>query len=380
MALNFRTFKISTKQLHIVSFDVPFPPNYGGVIDVFYKLKALHELGVKIYLHVFEYGRGKPKELERYCKQVFYYPRYSSIKSIFSKKPYAVKSRSNNLLVLNLKKINAPILFDGLHATSPLIYENFKHRKKIVRAHNIEHLFYDGQSKSERRIDKKLFFKTETIKFKTYEEILHKVDYILTISPFEQQYFSTKFAERSVYIPVFHQNDTIKKISGKGDFALYNGDLRISDNIKSALFLIAIFKDLDYPLILASSFKNELIFNEVIKHKNIDFVLIKDGNHINNLIQSAQMNVLPTFQKTGIKLKLINTLFNGRFCVVTNEMVEDTGLEELCEIGKTKEEFSEKILRLTDKNFDKEFQLQREQALKIFDTKTNAQKIIDLLY
>ena len=47
------------KHLHIVSFDVPYPPDYGGAIDVYYKLKALHEEGIKIYLHCFEYGRGE---------------------------------------------------------------------------------------------------------------------------------------------------------------------------------------------------------------------------------------------------------------------------------------------------------------------------------
>ena len=40
---------ISIKKLHIVSFDVPFPPNYGGVIDVFYKLIELKKLGVEIH-------------------------------------------------------------------------------------------------------------------------------------------------------------------------------------------------------------------------------------------------------------------------------------------------------------------------------------------
>ena len=58
-------------KLHIVSFDVPFPPNYGGVIDVFYKIKALHKLGVKIILHTFDYGRGKPTELNNYCEEIF---------------------------------------------------------------------------------------------------------------------------------------------------------------------------------------------------------------------------------------------------------------------------------------------------------------------
>ena len=45
------------KHLHIVSFDVPWPANYGGVIDVFYKVKALSAKGIRIHLHAFEYGR-----------------------------------------------------------------------------------------------------------------------------------------------------------------------------------------------------------------------------------------------------------------------------------------------------------------------------------
>ena len=50
---------LAQTQLHIISFDVPYPPDYGGAIDVFYKLKALNQEGVKIHLHCFEYGRGK---------------------------------------------------------------------------------------------------------------------------------------------------------------------------------------------------------------------------------------------------------------------------------------------------------------------------------
>ena len=62
-------------QFHIVSFDVPYPPDYGGVIDVFYKIKALSELGVKVHLHCFEYGRGQQNELNKICSSVTYYKR-----------------------------------------------------------------------------------------------------------------------------------------------------------------------------------------------------------------------------------------------------------------------------------------------------------------
>ena len=118
-----------------------------------------------------------------------------------------MKSRPNGELSDNLKKINAPILFEGLHTTSPLINETFNNRKILIRAHNIEHLYYEGLSKSETKIDKKIFFKIEAKKLKVYEKILHKVDNILTISPSEHSYFSNQYPSKATYIPVFHQNN-----------------------------------------------------------------------------------------------------------------------------------------------------------------------------
>ncbi len=371
---------ISTNQLHIVSFDVPFPPNYGGVIDVFYKLKNLHSLGIKIYFHCFEYGRGKPEELEKFCEKIFYYERNSTFKNLFSKTPFRIKSRSDDHLLKNLKKINAPILFDGLHTTYPLLAGNFKNRKILVRAHNIEHLYHEGLYKSEERIDKKIFFKSEAIKLRYYENILHKSDTIITISPFEDAYFRKKFGIKATYIPAFHQNTTVKKLSQSGNYALYHGDLRVSDNKRAVHFLITVFKELDYQLIIASSFKENAILQEINKYKNISFVDIKNQEILEELLQNAHINVLPTFQKTGIKLKLINTLYNSRFCIVNREMIEDTGLEDLCNICNSKEEFIRKIIELSQTKYDNQERTKRINYLKVFDTKENAQKIIDLIY
>jgi len=358
---------------------VPFPPNYGGVIDVFYKLKALFELGVEIYLHTYEYGRGKPKELEKYCKQVFYYKRNSFIKSILSKTPFIVKSRSSIELIVNLKINKSPILFEGLHTTYPLLKNEFKSQKIIIRTHNIEHLYYKGLSTSERRIDKKIFFKTESKKLAVYEKILFKTDYILTISPSEHDYFSNQFIDKAIYTPVFHQNTKVKELSKKGKYAFYHGDLRVADNIKAVYFLIDLFKEIKYPFKIASSFINKSIINEISKHKYIEFEEIKDQKHMNELLNDAHINVLPTFQKTGIKLKLINALFNSRFCLVTNEMIEDTGLEKLCEIASTKVEFKKKIIALIDRGYTKTQVEKRKVLLQSFNVKKSAKKIIKLL-
>ena len=67
------------KYLNIVSFNIPYPANYGGVIDVYYKLEALRACGVKLILHCFEYERPHAPELESICDKVFYYKRRTGV-------------------------------------------------------------------------------------------------------------------------------------------------------------------------------------------------------------------------------------------------------------------------------------------------------------
>ena len=154
---------MKVRKLHIVSFDVPYPADYGGVIDVFYKIKALHKAGVEITLHCFEYGRGKPPELEKYANTVFYYKRKKSIFDFLKKDPFIVVTRSNKSLLENLLLDDAPILFEGLHTTYFLNSNPLANRIKMVRTHNIEHNYYNGLAKNAKGWIK-WFFKLEAKK------------------------------------------------------------------------------------------------------------------------------------------------------------------------------------------------------------------------
>ncbi|MBK7131217.1 MAG: hypothetical protein IPH66_17930 [Crocinitomicaceae bacterium] len=141
------------KKLHIIAFDVPWPPNYGGIVDVFYKLKSLHDAGVKIIYHCFYYsGHNKPTdELNQYCEKLYYYHRPKNIfKLLFSVKPYVVSSRSSKKLLDNLCRDDAPILFDGLQTCAFLNHPALQNRKKYVRANNIEHTYYRELAEVER--------------------------------------------------------------------------------------------------------------------------------------------------------------------------------------------------------------------------------------
>jgi len=90
------------KHLHIVSFDVPYPPDYGGVIPIFALLRKLKEEGILIHLHCFEYGRGEQSELNKYCTEVRYYRRNIGLKGFSPLLPYIVSSRISEELKQSL--------------------------------------------------------------------------------------------------------------------------------------------------------------------------------------------------------------------------------------------------------------------------------------
>lgn len=367
------------KFLNIVSFDVPYPPKYGGIIDVLYKIKELHNLGIEIHLHTFYKGEFQQNELLKFCKKVYFYKRHLSVLQVFSPLPYIVKTRDSKKLINHLLANNYPILFEGLHTTFPLLNTDFKTRKIIVRTHNIEHRYYNGLFKSETNIFKKLFFKLEAHKLKKYEIILNKADYIFTISPSEQQYFSKLFPSKPTYLPAFHGNCNVNSKLGKGKYAIYNGDIRIADNLKACKYLIHIFSKIDFPLIISSSFEKKYLLKLIKQYKNISFIKTSNKHEIEDLLSNAHINLLPTFQNTGIKLKLINALFNSRFCIVNNNMIKNTGLENLCLIANSKIEFTKKINEIINRDFTEDLISDRINTLSKFNNTANAKKILELI-
>jgi hypothetical protein len=98
------------------------------------------------------------------------------------------------------------------------------------------------------------------------------------------------------------------------------------------------------------------------------------------LFENAHINALPTFQNTGIKLKLLSTLRQGKFVIANDYMVNETGLETLCEKANTKAEFLSKTANLFKQDFEVSFVEDRKKLLESFDSKNNAKKIINLIF
>lgn len=360
-----------------MSFDVPYPPDYGGVMDVYYKMKSLAESGIEIYLHLYTHGRKEQHILKKYCKEVYYYQRKTAFSKGLHFLPFIVITRNDPQLIKNLEAVEAPVFFEGIHTTLLLKHKQLQQRKTFVRAHNIEHHYYAQLAKTETNIFKKIYNLTEALKLKYYESVLKNCDQIFSISEKENEYYKKKYGNKASYLPAFHPNKSVKELSKKGYFALYHGNLNVADNLKSAHYLIETFEKLDYPLVIAGRSRNKRLHSKIESCKNISFIHLKNDDHLLELFHRAHINILFSFQESGIKLKLINALFQSRYVVANSKITEGTGLESLCHVANHKDEIRSCILKLIRLDFSEEEISHRNRRLQQFNNQQNAQRIIE---
>jgi len=361
--------------------DVPYPPIYGGIIDVFYCVKGFSDAGYDVHLHCYEYGRGESEPLRKYCKSVSLYKRDMSGKHLLNAKPFIVATRNSKELLKNLAKDDYPVLLEGLHCTSILNKLNKTNKHICVRTHNIEHEYYDRLAEVEINGMKKVFFQFEAFKLKYYENILKKADSIAAISKTDYKYFSSKY-HPVAHVSAFHPYSDVDVKPGLGEYALYHGNMTVGENINAALFLInEVFSRIDYPFIIAGNNPDLRIVNAAEKLKNVSLRANVSMADINELIQNAQINILPTFQATGIKLKLLAALHKGRWCIVNTPMVENTGLENLCIVKDQPADMMEALEEFSSIEFPEEAILDRKETLlSEFGNETGIRELVRLLY
>lgn len=371
------------KYLHIVSFNVPYPPNYGGVIDVFYKIKKLHEAGIKIILHCFIYDRTEAKELENYCYKVYYYKRNTGILSALSVNPFIVQSRKSNELLANLTKDNYPIVFEGIHTCYYLSHPLLKNRKKIYRESNIEHIYYYHLFKAENNVFKKIYFIIEAIKLYFFQHKLKYADEILVVSKEDAYYLADKFPGKEIkYIPSFHAYDSLNYSDVDGGYVLYHGNFSVAENTLAASYLIdEVFSQLpNYKFVLAGLNPPENLKKKVKNFANIQLISNPDDSQMQRLISEASINILITFQATGLKLKLLNVLFSGKHCIVNKNMLVGTDLHKVCIIADNKEEMIKAIQKYINIPFTKNDMKEREKILSDYKNDVKLKALIKAVF
>lgn len=368
--------------VNIICLDVPFPANYGGAINMFHKIRWLHKQGVEIYLHCFEYGsRLRTEELNKYCKEVYYYPRKTSLSSFFSLLPYNVKSRISEDLKQNLLKNDYPIIFEALHTCYLLNDPDLANRKKIFRESNIEHDYFYHLAKNERHFLKKLYLYTEAFKLKRYEKIVTSADLMLVVSTEDALHFKKHYdADKVSYLPSFHANDTVKVKPGNSNYILYHGNLSVSENNMAAAWLIDnVFSQLSYEVIIAGLNPPKFLKDKITKFSHITLKKNCTDEEMKRLVENAQIHCLYTPQATGLKLKLLNVLYKGRFVIANQHMVHGTDVSTTCIIANTPAQYIDAIKKHMSISFTNEDLLLRESILKTYDNVRNSEELIKFI-
>ncbi|MFT5053561.1 MAG: glycosyltransferase involved in cell wall biosynthesis, partial [Oceanospirillaceae bacterium] len=180
----------------------------------------------------------------------------------------------------------------------------------------------------------------------------------------------------------FHPHEEVEIAQGNGDFCLYHGSLDVGENNQAAMYLVEkVFSKCDHKLIIAGKKPSKELQNAVALKSNIELMTNLDTEGIHDLIRDAQINVLPTFQATGLKLKLLAALYSGRHCLVNTPMIENTGLEQVCRIEGKADSMISAINELMDVEMTESDKLARKETLdQGFGNSSNAERLYEMIF
>ena len=318
--------------------------------------------------------------MQSYCASIHYYKRDTAFKNVLKSIPYIVQTRNDIKLLENIQNDDFPILFEGLHTTFLLNHPTLKNRKKIVRLHNIEWLYYGKLLDLALGIKDKIYFYFEYKKLIKYQSILENSQALHCISSSDTAYYTNRFPNiPTTFIPAFHQNTEIKTKIGKGEYILFHGNLSITDNYLPIVRLLRNqLKNCQFPIIIAGKNPTEHLIETVQLFKNIQLISNPTHEDLETLIQNAHINIIFSEIETGVKLKLINTLFLGRFCFTNQAAVIGSELQNAT-ILVNENDIEQQIKDYFQQEFTTEILTERIKYLSLYNNKDNALQIINNL-
>ena len=371
------------KHLHIITYTVPYPANYGALIDIFYKLIALHAEGIHIHLHCFSDSRDEHSELSKYCATIQYYERYMGHKGISNTLPYVVASRKNELLVQNLLKDNYPIFMEGVQSTSLLLDERFTNRRCFVRVHTVSSQYYFDLFKNVHSPLKKMYYWMESRLVKSYEKkIANRSNFWGTTEKDCSVYQKVIGCKNIELLPFFLPDWQVQCQEGMGSYCLYHADLSDDANDLAATWLLEkVFRKIKVPLVITGKNPSQKLLALAHEQSHTCLVPNPSEKEMQDMITRAHINLAPTLTTTGMRVKLINALFHGRHCVVNESAVMGTGLESACHIGSTPNAFQEIIVQLYHQPFTTdEIALRKHLLTGMFNNEINAKKQVKWIW
>lgn len=325
------------KKILIVASDFIYPPDHGGNVDIWYRLKCFYNLGFKIDLICTV--KKKPalkneKIVKHYINKLIILYRKKNIINLLSKKPFPMKVREN------LKKIDLSyeyydyVFMEG--GTVTLILENktLKYKHLILRVHNDDSVYYNQLMQSENILWKKLYYLIESYKYKyLYKYIFKRISNCMFISYNEMEKYRKKYINSNICFLPSAVELNLKKQSLDTRNVLIISSLFMVNNKEAIRFYIEKIHPLlcdisGYNLIIAGNSRGEgvnWIKKLTCQYNNIK--IFDTPENLDELYSISSIFVNPMLHGAGVKLKTINAIVNGLPVVSTSVGNEGTGLK-----------------------------------------------------
>ncbi len=355
--------------LHIIAFDNPNPPDYGGAVDLFYKIRALAGEGIRIHLHYFDYGRHDPGPLAGWCASVSAYPRVRRLRDVFSRTPFIVRSRPCAKIAEDIRRDPGPVLLEGLHCTDLLSRLDAGYSFPVwVRLHNIEWQYYRTLARKEIAPLKKWFFRIESAKLRRWEKKLSVATGIWAISDTDHDYYHRLLPGKVKTLYPFNGSAEVTGKAGSGAYVLYQGDLGIRDNAHIASRLMSLWTDPTLPQLVIAGKRPPAWLHRLQGVKNIRLIANPGQDELDRLMADAHIVLALSGVAAGMKLKLIHALFKGRHCLADTATLQGNDLGQLTNVLHAPGDLKKTVVELMQRPFTEEQRKHRKDVLENYYT------------
>jgi hypothetical protein len=275
---------------------------------------------------------------------------------------------------------NFPILFEGIHTTACANEPSLREHFKGVRVHNVEHDYYKQLARRESGAGRRIYFRAEAAMLASYERRLHAIQGFYALSDTDSDWYREQYPKViHKFIPPFHADDAVHIRTGTGEYCLYHGNLAHPENEDAVNFLLReVVPHSVMPVVIAGRNPSAALRAKCLQARQCRLVENPEETELEALIEEAHIQLMPTFQRSGVKLKLIRSLFRGRHIVATDNMLYGTRMDKSAvERANTGPEFVAAIKRLSGISFGLGDIKNREQRVGIFSNTRNAQLLTD---
>ena len=321
------------KKILLICFDTPYPDNYGGVVDIERKFKFFKKKGYKIDVICSSFDTKRSQYFEEfvdhnndfidnvYIENV----KVNAAKSplFWSVKPFSVLLRKFDFDRIDFLKTNQyeMVLFEHLktsHSIQKLKNVLQGSPKIYLRLHNDEAEYYGNLVKVEPHFFKKIFFWTESLKYKIYQSKVLKqklYDGFLYISETDQKRLAPNETQH-FHLPIYQEEIQAQHYQSVKEFDfLYVGNLDLNDNFDALKEIVSFLKsnNLDHSKVAivgrCSSFERQEKVQNLFKDlANVKFSFNVRQSVLNDFYIKSKFFLNFSSNSGGVKTKLIDAL------------------------------------------------------------------------